>query len=115
MAPQAMLAHGGDLECALEDSLGHGRSPGYQRNRTSSEPKPGPMAARMLQVPGAGRARVMVISSTAKTEAEERLPMVRRASHDIAIVEASILTRSAWPEGFWGHRCVPPSSRYRPS
>src|SRR3984957_1398570 len=51
---------------------------GYHRSKTNSEQKPGPRAPRMLQVPGSGRRRVMNSSRTTRTEAEERLPTLRR-------------------------------------
>src|ERR1700761_8193085 len=56
------------------------RAQGYapHRRSTSSEQKPGPIAARSPHVPGAGRQCCNVSSKTNKTEAEDRLPVLRR-------------------------------------
>ena len=54
----------------------------HHSRRSISELKPGPMAARMLLVPGAGRRCFMISSRTTRTEAEERLPTRRRTSQE---------------------------------
>src|ERR1019366_7421641 len=54
----------------------------YQCSNTSSEQKPGPIAASTLHSPALGRRSIMNFSSTARTEAEERLPVLRRLSHE---------------------------------
>jgi hypothetical protein len=50
----------------------------YHRNSTSSEQNPGPMAATTLHSPDSGRCPCINFSGTAKTDAEERLPVSRR-------------------------------------
>src|SRR5262245_51167248 len=46
--------------------------------RTSSEPKPGPIARRRPRLPGGGRRSASVSASTKSTEALERFPTSRR-------------------------------------
>src|ERR1700739_2188939 len=56
--------------------------PFYQRSNNSSEQKPGPIAARMLYVPGLPRWWASTFCKTTSTEAEERLPTCFRHSHE---------------------------------
>src|SRR5262249_28076848 len=55
---------------------------GYQRSNTNSEQNPGPMAASKPSVPGSGRRFFITSSSTTRTEADDRLPTLRKHSHD---------------------------------
>src|SRR6202142_1069983 len=82
-------------------SAGHedveGLCQSYHLNRTSSEQKPGPIAASRPHVPGAGRRRSMVSSSTWRTDAEERLPALRSQSQETA----------SWPSCRPSASCMP--------
>src|SRR5215469_17682931 len=54
----------------------------HHSSATSSEQKPGPMAASRPKVPGSGRRFFMTSSSTTNTDADERFPTRRRQSHE---------------------------------
>src|SRR5438270_1065766 len=54
----------------------------YHCNNRSSEQKPGPMAAITPSVPGAGRRRFITSSNTTSTDADDKLPVLRRQSQD---------------------------------
>src|SRR5258708_6520734 len=54
----------------------------YQRSSTTSEQKPGPIAAITPRVPVGGRRCAITSSSTHSTEADDRFPILRRQSHD---------------------------------
>src|SRR5580658_5002880 len=54
----------------------------HHRKSTSSEQNPGPMAASILIVPGAGLLCIYTSSSTSSTDVEEMLPTLRRQFHD---------------------------------
>src|SRR5437016_5781797 len=54
----------------------------HQRSSTTSEQKPGPIAAITPSAPGGGRRCAITSSSTHRTDADERFPVLRRQSHD---------------------------------
>src|SRR5271163_2453987 len=54
----------------------------YQRNKTNSAQKPGPIAARMLNEPGSGRRLEKTSSRTSNTDVEEMFPTRRKQAHD---------------------------------
>src|SRR5271168_2587030 len=54
----------------------------YHSSKTNSAQKPGPIAASNPSVPGSGRRFFMTSSSTTSTEADDKLPVLRRQSQE---------------------------------